>query len=120
MTKPGKYERVLQDMRSRFWHALPARAYRVRRLVAKMKNDRLETGEREELELLVKRLSGNSATFGFEEVALIGDRMAAILDEDRRGQRNADALMRACDELDAFIDDMTIEALALRLRAALI
>jgi len=105
-------------MRSRYWHALPARAYRIRRLLAKDRNGHLEPGEREELELLAKRLADSGVDYGFDEVSGIANRIATLLD-DRQSRVRHEALERACDDLDSFIDDMTIEVLAMRLRAVL-
>lgn len=118
-SKEGKFERVMRDMRSRYWHALPARAYRMRRLILKDRAGRLEPGEFEELELLSKRLAEASVSYGFEEVGRIAVRITDLLSHRRSGVVDHVALLRSCDELDLFIDDMTIETLALRLRAAL-
>lgn len=114
----GTYERTMRDMRSRYWHALPAHAYRIRRLVGKDRTGPLEPGEREELELLAKRLADSGRGYGFDEVSRIARRITELL-EDRQQTLRHDALESACDDLDTFIDDMTIEALALRLRAVL-
>lgn len=119
MTPTSKHQKVMRDLRSRFWHALPARAYRIRRLVTKTMTNRLEPGERDELELLAKRLAGAGEQHGFEEVTVIAARLVALLEDQRIGGLEASALVHACDDLDAFIDDMTIEALATRLRAVL-
>lgn len=114
----SKADRVMREMRSRYWHALPQRAYRMRRLIQKNRAGRLEPGELEELELLAKRLADLGSSYGFEEVTRIVSRVCDLLTSHRGGTVDHAALERACDELDAFVDDMTIEALALRLRAA--
>ncbi len=112
----GKYDTAIHRMRSRFWSSLPAQSGRLRRLAVRAVRDRLALGEREELELLVKRLADSAQTHGFGEAGEIARQMAATLDAERLGIDDLDGLLDACDELDRFIDDMTIEALAVRLQ----
>ena len=110
----------MRALRRRYWESLPTRAYRIRRLVRAAREGTLELGEREELELLTQRLAESGASYGFQEVSrIVGD----ILDEIRAA-RSLDSIdfatvEKSCDELDRFIDDMTFEVLATRLRAAL-
>lgn len=121
MTRDDRnYERLMTSLRSRYWESLPTRAYKLRRLIRKLRSDALEPGEREQLELIAQRMAESAGSFGFDEVGQIGARISAALARYRSGDDSAmSALESACDDLDRFIDDMTIEALAMRLRAVL-
>lgn len=121
MTRDDRnYERLMTSLRSRYWESLPTRAYKLRRLVRKLRSNSMQPGEREELELMVQRLADSGSSFGFEEVTEIGGRMADIVARQRQGEGELlEELESACDDLDRFIDDMTIEALVMRLRAVL-
>lgn len=108
----------MQDLRARYWQSLPTKAYRLRRLIRKGRAGELQPGEREELELLGKRLAESGASYGFEEVSRIGDALSDLLDGGRRtGELDFEELENLCDELDRFIDDMTVDALATGLSA---
>ncbi len=121
MTRDDRdYDRLMASLRSRYWETLPTRAYRLRRLVRKLRSDALEPGEREELELETQRLADSGSSFGFDEVSRICAAMSDALARHRAGRlEDLAELSRHCDALDRFIDDMTLEALAVRLRAVL-
>lgn len=117
MRQNDLHERMLIKERAEYWQALPTNAYRIRRLIRKLRSDGLEPGEREELELLVKRLAESGVALGFRHVADVASLLEERLWADRRGQNGHDDLEQICDKLDQHIDDMTLEALASGLRA---
>lgn len=106
----------MRALRRRYWEGLPTRAYRIRRLVRAAREDQLQPGERQELELLTQRLAESGTSYGFSEISRIA---GAMLDELREGATTVSfsQLESSCDELDQFIDNMSLETLALRLGA---
>ena len=117
MREDDDHSRVLFHLRAQYWDSLPTKAYRVRRLIRKERKGGLELGEREELELAVRRLAESGACYGFEEISDIAVQMVDLLDRRRDGDETSRELEVWCDELDRYIDDMTVEALAVGLKS---
>ena len=116
MTTNEIHDRAIIKMRAQYWEALPTNAYRVRKLARKQRAAELEPGEREELELLVQRLTDQAVSLRFDAVASILTQLGTALWNHRHGRPSRD-LEDLCDQLDHVVDDMTLEVMAVGLRS---